>query len=109
MRSGSPEIQRIAKERIQILFRKAEEIFATDPCLADRYVHLARRIAMRHRIRIPANLRRRFCRFCDSYMVPGTTARVRIHRRKVVVTCLRCNRQKRYPLVKHGERETTPR
>ncbi len=103
MRSGSPEIQRIARERIQILFRNAEEVFPADPCLSDRYVQLARRIAMRHRIRIPLDLRRRYCRSCESFMVPGITARVRIHRRKVVVTCLRCGKQRRYSLVKNGE------
>ncbi|MDD1679899.1 MAG: ribonuclease P [Methanomicrobiales archaeon] len=102
MRSGSSEIQRIARERIRILFQRAEDVYPADPCLAERYVHLARRIAMRHRIRIPRELKRRFCRSCDAFMVPGYSSRVRVHRHKVIITCLRCKRQQRYPLVRRG-------
>ncbi len=92
------EQERLARERIRILFECAGKAFPTDPALADRYVLLARRIAMRHRIRIPRDIRRRFCRYCSSYLVFGVNARVRIHRGKVVVTCQVCGRQRRYPL-----------
>ena len=97
-KAGSSDLTKIARERIRILFQRAEEVVSNDPELANRYVFLARRIAMRHRIRIPRDLRRRFCRYCYAYLVPGMNARARIHRGKVVVTCRICGRQRRYPL-----------
>ncbi|MDD1673591.1 MAG: ribonuclease P [Methanomicrobiales archaeon] len=102
-RSVASEIQRIARERIRILFQRADEMFHQNPALSDRYVGLARRIAMRHRVRIPRELRRRFCRYCQAFLVPGINTRVRIHRKKVVVTCLRCRKQRRYQVVSRRE------
>ncbi|MDD1675289.1 MAG: ribonuclease P [Methanomicrobiales archaeon] len=103
-RSTGTDVQRIARERIDILFQRAEMTFDCDSSLSDRYVQIARRIAMRHRLRIPRELRRRFCGYCGRYLMPGVSARVRIHRGKVVVTCLRCRRQRRYRVVSRSER-----
>jgi ribonuclease P protein subunit RPR2 len=55
---------------------------------------------MRQRVRIPRDLRRRFCRRCSAYLVPGSTLRVRLHRGKVVTTCLRCMGHRRYRVVR---------
>lgn len=93
--------QRIARERIKILFSKAEEKYHEDSDLSDRYVELARSIGMKHNVSIPTNLRRRFCRSCGSYLVPGDNCRVRLnseHRRKVL-TCLECGERKRVPYL----------
>ncbi len=104
-RANGNEVQKIARERILILFEEAEAVFPLDASLSDRYIEIARRIAMRHRIRIPRELRRRFCRSCGSYLVPGVGARIRIHRGRVVVTCLRCRQQRRYPVARRGDRQ----
>ncbi|MDH7593234.1 MAG: ribonuclease P [Methanomicrobiales archaeon] len=90
--------QRLARERIEILFREAEELFGIDPSLSDRCVALARRIAEKHRARIPRLLRRRFCRRCGAFLVPGVNSRVRIHRGRVIVTCFRCGNVRRFML-----------
>ncbi|MDD1671437.1 MAG: ribonuclease P [Methanomicrobiales archaeon] len=103
-RTINAEAQKLARERIRILFQQAALRFHEDPGLSDRYVALARRIAMRHRLRIPRSLRRQFCRHCYSFLVAGTNARVRVHRGKVVVTCFQCRRQRRYPVVRHHDR-----
>ena len=95
-RSQTPESRRLARERIGILFDRAREFFPENPALSDRCVDLARRIAMRQRVRIPRELRRRFCRRCSAYLVPGVNQRVRVHRGKVVTTCLRCSALRRY-------------
>ena len=97
---------RIAQERIRILFQQAEQTFPEDPDLAQRYVDLARRIAMRTRTHLPRDLRRRICRNCKAYLVPGVTSRTRIRQRRephVAITCLKCGHTTRIPL---REKET---
>ncbi|WP_342765239.1 ribonuclease P protein component 4 [uncultured Methanofollis sp.] len=104
-KSHTPGTKRIAEERIARLFALAGEAFGADPARADRYVALARQIAMRQRIPVPRDLRHRFCRRCCSYLVPGANARVRVQHGKVIVTCLVCGHQKRYPVVKRHRQE----
>ena len=48
----------IAKERIEILFEQIEET----PKLANRYIQLALRIAMKARIPIPTKFKRKLCK-----------------------------------------------
>lgn len=97
-RTAQPEVRRIARERIAILFERAREAFPLNPALADRYVSLARKISMKHRVRLDRELRRQFCHHCYCFLVPGANARVRIYRGRVTVTCLACHRRMRYPL-----------
>lgn len=83
----------IAMERIHELFGLADEVFSKDPARAQRYVDLARRIAMRTRIRLPRDLRRRICKRCKGFLVPGVTSRTRIRQRReshVAITCISC-------------------
>ena len=104
-RSQTPETKRIARERIGILFDRAREFFPENPAASDRCVALARRIAMRQRVRIPRELRRRFCRRCSAYLVPGVTLRVRVRHGTVVTTCLRCDARRRYRVVSRRKAE----
>ena len=90
----------IARERIKVLFKEAKAIFKKDPKLANRYVVLARKIAMRYKVRIPAELKRKFCKYCYTYLVPGVNCRVRVQRGKVVYYCLKCKKFIRYPYIK---------
>lgn len=95
------ETREIAVERIRILFRLAEEVFRDNPERAQRYIDLARRIAMRVRIHLPKDLKRRICRRCKGFLVPGVNCRVRIRQRRephVTITCLRCGATMRIPL-----------
>ncbi|MEM3443213.1 MAG: ribonuclease P, partial [Candidatus Bathyarchaeia archaeon] len=62
--------RQIAKQRIQTLFRLAKEIFDENPRLAQRYVDLARRIAMAAKVRLPKEYRRQVCRHCKSFILP---------------------------------------
>jgi len=94
-KSGS---RRLARERISILFVRAAEFYPENPTWSNRCVELARKIGMRHRVRIERPLKRRFCRRCSAYLVPGSNARVRIHRGRVIITCLACGHQSRYPV-----------
>jgi len=97
-RSHNPATKKIARDRIAVLFTQARVAFFTHPERSNRYVELARRIAMRQRIRIDRELRRQFCRHCSSFLMPGSTSRVRVHSGHVVVTCLCCGKRRRYPV-----------
>ncbi len=88
---------KIAKERIKELFNQSELAFDEDPKLSNRYVELARKISMRLKIRIPKELKRRFCKHCYCYLVPGKNCRVRTHEGKVVYYCQKCRKYMRFP------------
>ncbi|MDI6718456.1 MAG: ribonuclease P [Methanomicrobiales archaeon] len=98
-KSQRSEGKRIARERIERLFQQAAAFFPENPLWSDRCVALARSIAMKHRVRIPRPLKRQFCRRCSAFLVPGRTSRVRVHRGRVVITCLRCRSRRRYRVV----------
>lgn len=64
---------------------------------SERYVDLARKMGMRHRVRIPPDLKRRICKGCHGILIPGRNARVRLRGDYIATTCLRCGRQMRQP------------
>lgn len=99
-RSKNPVTRIVAKERISVLFEQARLAFSDHPERSNRYVALARRIAMRQRIRIDRRFRRQFCHHCYAFLVPGKNMRVRVHRGNVVITCLLCNKKTRIRVVK---------
>jgi len=86
------EEKSIALERIKTLFEEARK----SEKYADRYVELARKIAMKLKVRIPSELRRRFCRHCNSYLRPGKNSRIRISRGKIVSYCFKCKKYSRF-------------
>ncbi len=88
----------IAKERVKTLFQQAEEVFTRNKSLANRYVTLARKIAMKVKIRIPLELKRKFCKHCYKFMMPGVNARVRTRDGKVIISCLECKKFTRIPV-----------
>lgn len=97
MRNYRAEIKRIALERINKLFEEAAKVFKNDKKLANRYVKIARKIGMKTKIRIPSKFKKRFCKHCLSYLVPGVNCRVRTKNGKLVYYCLECKRFMRYP------------
>ena len=70
-RSRNPATKKIAGERIEVLFEQARREFRAHPERSNRYVDIARRIAMRQRIRLGRELRRQYCHHCYSFLVPG--------------------------------------
>jgi len=86
--------KKIAKERIEKLFSMAE-----GSPRADRYVEMARKIAMRYNIRIPPRLKRKFCSKCYKFLTPNnSTVRTSRKEKAVIVKCLNCGAVMRYPL-----------
>lgn len=94
------ECSTIAKERMKILFREADKAFDKNPSLANRYVELARKIAMRTKTRMPKRFRRKFCKHCHSYFKHGKNCRVRTSKNNVIYYCSSCNQYTRIPFVK---------
>lgn len=93
-----PKLYRdIANKRISELFEQAAFQFNKNPDLSDRYVEIARKIAMKYKVRIPKELKRRFCKHCHKYIVPGVNSRVRLTKQKVVYYCSNCRRYMRFP------------
>jgi len=93
--------KQIALQRIHTLFRLAREVIREDPELAQRYVKIARKIAMGTKLRLPREYRRLVCRNCKSFILPGVNCRIRIQSRRephVVITCLNCGKHSRIPL-----------
>ena len=96
-RGKKPEEQiKIAKERIAILFSEAEKTVKEDPELAKRYMKLAKRIGMRYNVRL-GRLRRKFCRHCYSFFLPGVNCQQRIKKGRINIKCFTCNKTIRYP------------
>ncbi|NJE47822.1 ribonuclease P protein component 4 [Thermococcus sp. GR7] len=97
------EKKRIARERVNILFTLAERVFPYEPELANRYVEIALAVQQKAKIRMPKKWKRRYCKKCHSFLVPGVNARVRLRRKRmphVVVKCLNCGHIMRYPYLK---------
>ncbi len=92
------EQQKIAEQRITTLFQQAEQTFSKDAALAHRYVSLARKMAMRLRLRMPKEYKRKFCRYCYHFLMPGANARMRTREGKVIISCLDCKKFMRIPM-----------
>jgi len=85
---------RIAEERIVELFKQAED---ANQHYANRYVEIARKIAMKYKLKMPSELRKRFCKKCGSYLRQGVNCRVRTRDGKLVYYCVNCNSFMRFP------------
>ncbi len=89
-----------AIKEINFFFEKAKDAFGKNPELANNYVRKARNLAMKHRMKLPSELRRKFCKTCYSYLVPGENSRVRVSKGKVVISCFECKGFTRIPYIK---------
>lgn len=94
------EKRRIARERIETLFTLAERVFPYEPELANRYVEIALAVQQKARIRMPRKWKRRYCKRCHSFLVPGVNARVRLRNGHVVIKCLNCGHIMRHPYIR---------
>ena len=91
------ELKKIALDRIKKLFKEADSMYGEDSRLSDRYVALARKMAMKFKVNIPSNLKKKFCKHCYSYLRPGKNCRIRVQNNKVVYYCSNCKKYMRFP------------
>ncbi len=93
--------KQIALRRVHTLFSLAKEVIREDPEQAQRYIQIARRIAMRTRLSLPKEYRLLICKKCKTFILPGVNCRIRIQQRRephMVITCLNCGGHSRIPL-----------
>lgn len=86
-KQNKTQLKKIALERIKVLFKEAKN----NPEKADRYVKLARKIAMKVNLPIPKTYKRKFCKHCYKYFQKGNY-RVRTRSKMVVYTCYSCKK-----------------
>lgn len=82
----------LAMQSARELIEQAGIVFKSRPQFADRYAKLCRKIAMKHKLRLPPEIKRKICKGCDAFLVPGKTARIRTQRGHVVIYCTSCKR-----------------
>jgi ribonuclease P protein subunit RPR2 len=90
----------IALERIKNMFKLAQQAFKKYPERANRYIHIARKIAMKTKTRIPPRLKRKYCKHCYKFLQPGVNCRVRTKNDKVIYYCFNCKNYMRFPIKK---------
>ena len=98
----------IAQERIEILFEEArKQALKGRLKLCNKYVFIARKISGKFKVKIPTELRRKFCHKCYHYLYPGINCKVRTNKstQSVEYECKDCGKINRYPYVKekHGK------
>ena len=92
----SAEQLAVAKDRIKKLFSEAAAVFKKDSSKADRYIHLARKLAMKYKVKFTSGQKRKFCKHCYKYLVPSVNSRVRLKDKKVITYCLICKKYSRF-------------
>ena len=93
--------KRIARRRINHLFEMAEKMALEGRLeLATRYVDIARRMGMKYLVRIPWQYKRRFCKECHSYLLPGENCTVRIKKKTLIISCHVCGHVTRVPFAR---------
>ena len=86
-----PDLKEIAIERMQILIHNAISNTKTNPQLSQRQALLARKISMRHKVRMPYELRMAFCKKCKSFITPGINSKIRMGRSSIKSIRITCN------------------
>ncbi|NQU79024.1 ribonuclease P [Candidatus Woesearchaeota archaeon] len=94
------DIVKEAKNHIASLFEKAKFEAGTRHWLANRYVTLARKVAMKFKIHMTREQKRLFCPHCYRFLLPGKNLRVRVHEHRLIYYCLDCKKFWRKPLDK---------
>jgi ribonuclease P protein subunit RPR2 len=77
------------------LLALAKEKTPSDLRVARSAVKDVIRLSETLRLRIPLEEKRKLCRQCYTYLVPGVTSRTRVAKGRVIITCLNCNGVKR--------------
>ena len=90
----------IAKERMEILFERAEYEFLEHPERSDRYVTMARKLSTKYNTKIPRKWNRRFCKNCYKFLSYGHNSTVRLVNEEVNIICGECGHIMKIPYKK---------
>jgi ribonuclease P protein subunit RPR2 len=88
--------ERIAKERISILFSLAEERASSEPGLAKSYIRILERIRRHYHVRLPKRMKARICHNCSMILVPGLNCKVTVasSSKIIIYRCMACGKEK---------------
>lgn len=86
--------------KVEVLLKEAKNVSDDDMKLAHKMVAIARKTAMKHKIRIPKHMQKRFCKHCYRYLKSGVNLRIRLAKKRVIYYCLSCKRHMRFPYKK---------
>ncbi len=95
----------IAKKRISILFSLACEVYKDNYSLANRYILLARKIAMKYHIKLSKEQKRKICSHCYSLLIPSLSSRVRLTGKTISYYCSFCKKYTRIGYKSHGKKK----
>ena len=90
------KLKKESLDKIKELFKEADAQFSKDKELSNKYVKIARKMAMKLNLRLPRDIKRKFCKHCYSYLKPGKNCRVRIHKSRIIYYCLECKKYMRF-------------
>ena len=80
-----PKLHALILERIDKLMALAEKNQRKNSVRAKRYVVLAKKMSTRYRVRMPERFKKRICKVCSRYWIPGYNVTVRLNRRNRTV------------------------
>ncbi len=86
-----PALKQIVLERMDILIDNAISNAKTNPILSQRQASLARKLSMRHKVRMPYALRMVYCKKCKSFIAPGINSKIRVGRTSIKSIRITCN------------------
>ena len=90
--------QRLGTERIERLFELADRQFELHPEMSHRNVQLARKIAMRYKIRMPRRFKGLFCPKCYKYLRLKINCEARTRKGVRLIKCLECGNITKRPV-----------
>ncbi len=67
-----------------------------DKEMAKKYVRKARNSGMKHKVKFPLYLKKRFCKHCHAYLKPGINLLVRMRKGMVIYHCQECKGMMRF-------------
>jgi ribonuclease P protein subunit RPR2 len=100
MRRNKASNSKVAKEHVAMLLEEAEKNFLEYPQISRRQVELARKMAMKYRVRFDSVQKRKFCKRCSAYLKQGINSTVRLKNGKIILTCKECGFVRRWIYVR---------
>lgn len=91
---------KLAEDRVDILFRRAQEELSLDPELSQRHVQMASNIARKYNLKIQPEWDRRYCKNCHKFLEPGVNSQIRLKNSSIEIKCLECGQIRKIPYIK---------
>lgn len=98
--NSKSEREKLVKKHIDSLFPLVKKNRFTNSAIADRYIFLIRRIAMKTNHKLDSEIKRSYCKHCKELFIPGKNSRVRVHKKRVIYYCFNCKKYTRIPYSK---------